>query len=283
MKVRMLGSGGSGGVPLIGCRCAVCQSPDPRNRRLRVSIVVEGDRGQRILVDTSPDLRQQLKQVARRALWAQSHGLIYADHLHGLDDLRAVNFHRNAPLEIWADAATRAEMLERFRYAFNPPRTNAGIWYAPSLVAHEMSLGVDVEIAGMTVRAFTQIHGGDRAPTLGLRFGRFAYRPMCARCPRQPSRRWRGSIPGSSIACRKTQMSGIATWRRRWHGSNECGRVAPCSPIWATGWTTRRCAQSCLLASNRAMTALRSRLAEEPIDTPAGSMIFDNLSYATFV
>lgn len=175
MKVTMLGSGGSGGVPLIGCGCAVCRSPDPRNRRSRVSVVVEGAAGTRILVDTSPDLRQQFLANDLVTVDAVILTHAHADHLHGLDDLRAVNFHRNAPLEIWADAATRAEMLERFRYAFNPPRTNAGIWYAPSLVAREMSLGVDVEIAGMTVRAFTQIHGGDRAPTLGLRFGRFAY------------------------------------------------------------------------------------------------------------
>ena len=59
----------------------------------------------------------------------------HADHLHGIDDLRSINFHRNAPLDVWADAETLAEAKRRFGYAFNPPRPCDGIWYAPSLVA----------------------------------------------------------------------------------------------------------------------------------------------------
>ena len=175
MKVTMLGSGGSGGVPLIGCACAVCRSPAPRNRRSRVSIVVENASGARILVDTSPDLRQQFLANDLTKVDAVSLSHAHADHLHGLDDLRAVNYHRNAPLEIWADAATLREATARFAYAFDPPRTNAGIWYAPSLVAREIPVGETVMIAGMTVRSFHQIHGGTRPPTLGLRFGSFAY------------------------------------------------------------------------------------------------------------
>jgi phosphoribosyl 1,2-cyclic phosphate phosphodiesterase len=174
MKVLMLGCGGSGGVPLIGCRCAVCTSSDPRNKRLRVSIVVESG-GRRILVDTSPDLRQQFLRHGLTAVDAVILTHAHADHLHGLDDLRSVNYHRNAPLEVWADAATLREVEQRFGYAFNPPRTNAGIWYAPSLVAREIRVGGTEAIAGVDVRSFHQIHGGDRAPTLGLRFGSFAY------------------------------------------------------------------------------------------------------------
>lgn len=174
MNVLMLGSGGSGGVPLIGCQCAVCRSPEPRNKRTRVSIVVEAG-GRRILVDTSPDLRQQFLAHDLTAVDAVILTHAHADHLHGLDDLRAVNYHRNAPLEVWADAATLVEVNQRFGYAFNPPRTNAGIWYAPSLVAREIPVGRTTEIAGLNVTTFHQIHGGKRPPTLGLRFGRFAY------------------------------------------------------------------------------------------------------------
>ncbi len=174
MKIRVLGCGGSGGVPLIGCNCAVCKSPDPLNRRSRVSIVVE-DHGRRVLVDTSPDLRQQFLANGLTSVDAVILTHAHADHLHGLDDLRSVNFHRNAPLEIWADAATLTEVVERFAYAFSPPRTNAGIWYAPSLVAREVPVGATSHIGGIDVECFHQIHGGDRQPTLGLRFGAFAY------------------------------------------------------------------------------------------------------------
>lgn len=174
MKVLMLGSGGSGGVPLIGCQCAVCRSPDPRNRRTRVSILVEAA-GRRILVDTSPDLRHQFLANGLTTVDAVILTHAHADHLHGLDDLRAVNYHRNAPLEVWADAATLVEVHQRFGYAFNPPRTNAGIWYAPSLVSLEIAVGSTTVVAGIPVSTFHQIHGGTRPPTLGLRFGAFAY------------------------------------------------------------------------------------------------------------
>ncbi len=174
MNVLVLGCGGSGGVPLIGCKCAVCSSPDPLNKRSRVSIVVE-DAGRRILVDASPDLRQQFLASDLNNVDAVILTHAHADHLHGLDDLRSVNHHRNAPLEIWADAATLAEVGQRFAYAFSPPRTNAGIWYAPSLVAREIPVNTPTRVGGIDVYCFHQIHGGDRAPTLGLRFGAFAY------------------------------------------------------------------------------------------------------------
>ncbi|MBL8700197.1 MAG: MBL fold metallo-hydrolase [Alphaproteobacteria bacterium] len=174
MNVLMLGSGGSGGVPLIGCQCAVCRSPEPRNKRSRVSILVETG-GRRILVDSSPDLRQQFLVNGLTSVDAVILTHAHADHLHGLDDLRAVNYHRNAPLEVWADAATLVEVNQRFGYAFNPPRTNAGIWYAPALVARELPVGATTTVAGVAVTTFHQLHGGDRPPTLGLRFGPFAY------------------------------------------------------------------------------------------------------------
>ena len=172
MKVTILGCGGSGGVPLIGCTCPVCTSTDPRNKRTRVSVVVE-DSDTRILVDAAPDLRQQFlaNDLARVDAVILTHS--HADHLHGIDDLRSVNFHRNAPLDIWADPDTLAEANRRFGYAFNPPRHVDGIWYAPSLRARELTR--PTAIGAITVVPFRQEHGGDRDPTLGLRFGRFAY------------------------------------------------------------------------------------------------------------
>ena len=174
MKVTVLGCGGSGGVPLIGCTCPVCTSPDPRNKRTRVSVVIEVD-GKRILVDAAPDLRQQFLACGFAHVDAVVLTHAHADHLHGIDDLRAVNYQRNAPLEIWSDAATLREATSRFGYAFNPPRTNAGIWYAPSLVAREMPSAGVTRIAGLDVLSFVQVHGGDRDPTIGLRVGAFGY------------------------------------------------------------------------------------------------------------
>jgi phosphoribosyl 1,2-cyclic phosphate phosphodiesterase len=172
MKVTILGCGGSGGVPLIGCHCAVCTSADPHNKRTRVSVVVE-NADTRILVDAAPDLRQQFlaNGLARVDAVILTHS--HADHLHGIDDLRSVNFHRNAPLDVWADANTLAEAQRRFGYAFDPPRHVDGIWYAPSLRPREMT--GPTTIGSVTVEPFRQEHGGDRDPTLGLRFGRFAY------------------------------------------------------------------------------------------------------------
>jgi phosphoribosyl 1,2-cyclic phosphate phosphodiesterase len=174
MRVTILGCGGSGGVPMIGCDCAVCRSSDPRNKRLRVSILVEW-RDKRILVDAAPDLRQQFLTHAIADIDAVILTHAHADHVHGLDDLRAVNHRRNAPLEVWSDRTTLDEVMDRFSYAFNPPRTNEGIWYAPSLTARTLSVGENVTIAGLPVTTFAQIHGGDRHPTIGLRFGDFAY------------------------------------------------------------------------------------------------------------
>jgi phosphoribosyl 1,2-cyclic phosphate phosphodiesterase len=174
VRVTILGCGGSGGVPVIGCRCATCLSPDRRNRRTRVSIVIETG-GARLLVDAAPDLRQQLLATGITLVDAVVLTHAHADHIHGIDDLRAFNYQRNAPLEIWSDATTLAEATRRFAYAFNPPRTNDGIWYAPSLVARELPAAGTTRIAGIDVTTFVQVHGGDRDPTLGLRVGDFAY------------------------------------------------------------------------------------------------------------
>ena len=112
MKVTILGCGGSGGVPLIGCRCPVCTSSDPRNKRSRVSVLVESQAGTRILVDASPDLRQQFLANDVTTVDAVILTHAHADHLHGIDDLRSVNYHRNAPLDVWGDGETIAQGLD---------------------------------------------------------------------------------------------------------------------------------------------------------------------------
>jgi phosphoribosyl 1,2-cyclic phosphate phosphodiesterase len=105
LKVTVLGCGSSGGVPFVGCKCPVCTSTNPKNKRTRVSILVESPTTS-ILVDTSPDLRSQcLNNGITRAdniIFTHAH----ADHVHGIDDVRSFNFAKNAPLDTYADAET---------------------------------------------------------------------------------------------------------------------------------------------------------------------------------
>ncbi|MCA3263884.1 MAG: MBL fold metallo-hydrolase [Telmatospirillum sp.] len=177
LKVTVLGSGASGGVPVVGCDCAVCRSDDPANKRLRVSIVVE-TATTRILVDASPDLRQQLLRLGGppkfdAVIFTHAH----ADHMHGIDELRGVNHAIKAPLPCYGDAATLADAKRRFGYAFG---TMADLpdgrhFVVPVLAPIEVRPGEGFRIGDIDVLPFEQLHGGERDPTLGLRFGAFAY------------------------------------------------------------------------------------------------------------
>src|SRR4051812_32792957 len=105
MRVTILGCGSSTGVPVIGCRCAVCLSDNPKNKRLRVSFFIETD-GINLLVDTSPDLRQQAlaHDIPRidAVLFTHDH----ADHTHGIDELRSYNYLSGKPLPVYGNEAT---------------------------------------------------------------------------------------------------------------------------------------------------------------------------------
>lgn len=118
MKLLMLGSGTSTGVPRIGNDWGDCDPEEPRNRRTRVSIVVENDAGQRILVDTSTDLRAQLlaNEIGKvdAVFWTHDH----ADHCHGIDDLRVMRYDRSNPLPGFASKITCARLRKRFDYVF---------------------------------------------------------------------------------------------------------------------------------------------------------------------
>jgi phosphoribosyl 1,2-cyclic phosphate phosphodiesterase len=169
MRVTMLGCGASTGVPAIGPNWGRCDPGDPRNRRRRVSVLVEiGNLA--ILIDTSPDLREQLLDagVARLDAVVVTHA--HADHLHGIDDLRSVNRLMGRPIPLYADAKTLAEIACRFGYVFEPI-PEPGRYYKPALVPHEI-VG-RFEIQGIPIVPFAQDHGF--STTLGLRIGGFAY------------------------------------------------------------------------------------------------------------
>ena len=137
MRVTILGCGGSGGVPLIGDHWGACNPRNPKNRRLRVSILVEeGETA--ILVDTSPDLRQQALAAGLKKLDAVLFTHCHADHLNGIDDLRPINRLIERPLDVYGSPATIREIKERFGYVFEPPQPGFG-FYKPVLEPHEVT------------------------------------------------------------------------------------------------------------------------------------------------
>ncbi len=170
MRVTMLGSGPSWGVPRIGGDWGACDPTNPKNRRRRVSILVE-EGGSTLLVDTSPDLREQLLDARATQIDAVLFTHCHADHTHGIDDLRSVNRMMGKPLPIYADPFTMAELKSRFRYIFTPADPEATAFYKPAVEPHE--IGGPFTVAGIEVLPFVQDHGFSE--TMGFRFGRFAY------------------------------------------------------------------------------------------------------------
>jgi phosphoribosyl 1,2-cyclic phosphate phosphodiesterase len=174
-QVTFLGTGTSSGVPMIGCRCAVCTSSDPRDRRLRPSIFVSVPRHAEILVDTTPDFRQQAitHGIARidAILFTHSH----ADHILGLDDIRRFNFMQGGPIPCYATDVTWADIRRTFHYAFDGiARLGGGV---PRIDTHVIT--GPLIVGGVRIVPVPLWHGD--APILGFRFGSFAYLTDCNR------------------------------------------------------------------------------------------------------
>lgn len=161
MKLNVLGSGTSTGVPRIGDDWGECDPDEPRNRRTRVSIVVESAEGSRILVDTSPDLRAQLLTAGIASVdavvWTHDH----ADHCHGIDDLRPLRFGRDGPLPGYASVETVRRLRQRFSYVFR------GQHGYPSIVELETLDRVKI-VAGFAIASCEMRHGPTW--TTGFRF-----------------------------------------------------------------------------------------------------------------
>ena len=176
MRVTVLGCGGSAGVPQLGGAdghgdWGACDPAEPRNRRSRSSIVIESDTGERLLVDTSPDMRSQLLAAGVPLVHALLFTHAHADHTLGIDDVRILNRLIGRPLDAFMTERTRNELLERFEYAFRP--WTGPYFFRPAMVVHSIAAGDPIAIAGLHVQTFEQDHG--YLPTLGLRIGPFGY------------------------------------------------------------------------------------------------------------
>lgn len=175
MKIIVLGSGTSTGVPMVGCDCPVCRSSDPRDRRTRASLLIQHG-GKNILVDTCTDLRQQMlrEQIGQvdAVLFTHAH----ADHVNGIDDLRGFHFRHRAVIPCHACSDALDRLLSDFRYIF---AKGDGDTHPPLLQPN----GIDgpFELFGLPVVPVRLVHGP--GVSCGYRIGSFAYLTDCSEIP----------------------------------------------------------------------------------------------------
>ena len=177
LRFTILGCGSSGGVPRLGGQWGACDPDNPKNQRRRCSMLVERETEHgitRVLIDTSPDIRMQLLDAKIGTLDAVVYTHAHADHVHGIDDLRMVVFNMRQRLPVWVDAATKKDLLQRFRYAFVQPE---GSPYPSILDMHDIDGDISVDGAGgpVTLQPFEVSHGAIDA--LGFRIANLAYLP----------------------------------------------------------------------------------------------------------
>lgn len=184
-RLIILGCGSSGGVPRLGPAWGECDPTEPKNRRRRCSVLVErkGKDGRTsVLIDTSPDLRDQLLSARVEALDGVLYTHDHADHTHGIDDLRMVAYAMKRRIDVFFDASTRASLVSRFTYCFETP---SGSSYSPILKPFDLEPGRPLEIAGpggaLKATPILQQHGD--IPSLGFRFGNLAYSPDVSDLP----------------------------------------------------------------------------------------------------
>lgn len=189
LKITVLGSGTSTGVPVIGCNCDVCLSKDPYNKRFRSSIAIENLANQkRLVIDTTPDFRSQVLQNHIKTLDAVLYTHTHADHCHGFDDLRGFYFTSKKPVTCFLDPIHKEEIIERFSYAFFD---TGYLGTAPQVNVVDI-LDDPFDCIGLEVDPVRLPHGS--VQTLAFRFGSFAYATDFKNFPEHAIQRWKGKI-----------------------------------------------------------------------------------------
>lgn len=168
MQVTFLGVGSSAGTPMIGCTCDTCQSNNPRNKRTRCSSLITLDNGNNILIDTGPDLRQQALREGLQRIDAVLYTHTHADHLHGIDDLRAFCQKQRAQIPLYGSMQTVNHIADKFGYTLREP---SNFWDLPVLKAN--AIHAAFKLFGTTVTPIPIKHGN--SDIYGYRIGKFAY------------------------------------------------------------------------------------------------------------
>lgn len=171
-RLVILGSGTSFGVPVIGCTCATCTSSDPRDQRTRVSAVFAVDDGPTFLIDTPPELRLQLVRAGIGHLDAVFYTHDHADHVHGIDDLRALSV-RTGRLPVYGPAEVLDRITRRFDYIFDDRLRPPAGTTRPELVPMPIEAGTPITVSGVDVLPIEADHGSMRV--FGYRIGAAAY------------------------------------------------------------------------------------------------------------
>ena len=166
MRITLLGTGTSCGVPVIGCQCETCRSTDPRDKRLRCSLLVETP-STRVLIDCGPDFRQQIMTMPFRRIDAILITHAHYDHMGGMDDIRP--YCQFGEINVFADPIARKGLLQMLPYCFEEHRYPG----VPAIGLHEIQAGTPLHIGDLDILPIQVLHG--QLPILGFRFGSFAY------------------------------------------------------------------------------------------------------------